>query len=401
MKRWIYAAVGVLVLLFAGIIYAWSIMSLPIAGDYSHWSKFQLSITFTIAMSAFCLGGLLGGILIGKKINVKINMYLAAVFSFAGLFFASIASTPIVLYIGFGLLLGLGSGLAYNAVLSTMGKWFPDKQGLISGVLLMGFGLGSFIIGKVYGSVTPMLSATWHTSFRFMGLLIPVVYLASSFFFVLPEAVQTAQNTETPLPGAGGFTPFAMLRTLAFWTYCVWSVVLSAAGLVLVSQASGILSEVSTVEGSTASTVVGLISIFNGFGRVMFGNLYDKKGYQFTMWLVILLFLITALILMAAISTGMLPLLVLGFIAGGISYGGVTPTNSAISSEFFGCTHYPVNYSIICLCLLPASTGSAISGALYDRTGSYQATMLLIAVFTVSGSVALLLLKKPQLDKTS
>ena len=62
-----------------------------------------------------------------------------------------------MLYLGFGVLCGLGAGFAYNAVMSTMSAWFPDKQGLISGILLMGFGLSAFIVGKIFCRSNPIL----------------------------------------------------------------------------------------------------------------------------------------------------------------------------------------------------------------------------------------------------
>lgn len=81
LNRWIYAAVGVIVLLFAGLVYAWSVLASPIAAEFTQWSQAQLSLTFTICMTLFCLGGFVGGLLSGK-INVKIKVWAAAVLFF-------------------------------------------------------------------------------------------------------------------------------------------------------------------------------------------------------------------------------------------------------------------------------------------------------------------------------
>ena len=98
-------------------------------------------------------------------------------------------ASPATLYLGFGILCGLGAGFAYNAVMSTMSLWFPDKQGLISGILLMGFGLSSFIIGKVFAAVTPSDGTDkWQATFRVLGIIIVIVMVICSFFFVKPEA---------------------------------------------------------------------------------------------------------------------------------------------------------------------------------------------------------------------
>ena len=80
-KRWIYAAVGVMVLLLAGMVYAWSVLSSPIGAYFPEWSKAQLSLTYTICMGFFCVGGFLGG-LANKKINVKLHVLASGVVFF-------------------------------------------------------------------------------------------------------------------------------------------------------------------------------------------------------------------------------------------------------------------------------------------------------------------------------
>ena len=127
-SRWIYVAVGCVVLLFSGLVYAWSVLSGPIAAEFPRWTTAQLSLTFTIVMSFFWISALL---------------FLAGFLLTAGM-----RSLP-MLYVGFGVVCGLASGFSYNAVLGTVGAWFPDKQGLVSGILLMGFGLSSYLIGKL------------------------------------------------------------------------------------------------------------------------------------------------------------------------------------------------------------------------------------------------------------
>ncbi|MGM9534117.1 MAG: MFS transporter, partial [Intestinibacter sp.] len=181
LNRWIYAVVGVIVLLFAGLIYAWSVLVTPISQEFTNWSNTSLSLTFTICMIFFCLGGLIGGLL-QKKIDVKINVWLAAVLFLIGFFISSKAQSIATLYVGYGVLAGFASGLAYNSVMSTMSKWFLDKQGLISGILLMGFGLGSFIIGKIYQAYTPTDIGGWRTSFMIFGIILVIVLGIGGFF---------------------------------------------------------------------------------------------------------------------------------------------------------------------------------------------------------------------------
>lgn len=400
LNRWVYAIVGVIVLLLAGLVYAWSIMSKSIGAAFPDWTAAQLSMTFTITMAMFCVGCLIAGIL-SKKVNPKIYVLLAGVLFLVGFMMAAATQgSPMLLYIGFGILCGSGAGFAYNAVMSTISAWFPDKQGLISGVLLMGFGLSSFIVGKVFAAVAPADGGdAWRTAFRVFAVVIFAIMAISSFFFVKPEAdfaVTSSGKKKTRQPAMEASTG-EMLRMPSFWLYYIWAIMVSAAGLALVSQASGIAGQVGTgVADGTIATVVGLISILNGIGRVFFGTLFDKKGFAPTMVLDMLIFICAGALLIVALKSGNFTFVILGFIVGGFAYGGVTPTNSAIISDFFGRTNYPMNFSMINTNLIIASFASTIAGKLYDASQSYMSTIIMMIGVTIVGFVAFLGIRRPK-----
>ena len=389
LNRWVYAIVGVIVLLFAGLVYAWSVLSTPIAAEFADWSKAQLSMTFTIVMIMFCIGSLLCGLLTGK-LSAKMAVRIGAVLFLLGFFLASRTQSLAMLYIGFGVLCGLSSGLCYNAVMSTMVRWFPDRPGLISGVLLMGFGGGSFIIGKLYQAWTPVEIGGWRASFLVMGIIIFVVLAICSFFFLAPGAdfvAPAAKNSKAAVKIAGKeYKPLEMVKKPSFWLYYVWAIALSAAGLALISQASGVVWEASASQTAGAvATIVGLISICNALGRVLFGGMYDKYGRSLSMQLVNILFIITSGVLILALAAKSVVVVIIGFILGGLAYSGITPTNSAFCRAYFGPANYPVNFSLINSNLIFASFGSTVSGALFDASGSYNVTFFLIIGLAVVG----------------
>ncbi len=405
MNRWVYAAVGVVVLLLAGLVYAWSVFSSPIAAYFPEWTKAQLSLTFTICMAFFCIGGFVGGLLAGK-VNVKINVWASAILFFVGFFIASRSNSTTMLYLGYGVLGGFASGLVYNAVMSTISRWFPDKPGLISGILLMGFGFGSFFVGKVYQAMTPAGPGVdaWRNTFFIFGVVLLAAIGVCGLFFVKPTAEDLAGlKIEGPAKKANKreegieAAPAEMLRTSAFWLYFVWAILLSAAGLALISQATGVATEVGPeVDPSTIATVVGLISICNGIGRVIFGGLFDRIGRGRTMTLISVAFILSVSILVLALTQKSFPLIVIGFICTGFSYGGVTPTNSAFISAFYGKKNYPVNFSIINMNLLVASFGSTIAGMLYDASGSFLSTFFLMIGAGVLAVVCNLFIRSPK-----
>lgn len=388
-RRWIYGAIGVVVLLFAGLVYAWSVLSMPISEFFTDWSSTKLSFTFTLCMMFFCFGGFITGLL-SEKISPKIMLKLSAILFLIGFFFSSRADSIITLYIGYGVIAGLASGFAYNSIMGSVMKFFPDCPGLISGVLLMGFGFGSFLIGKVYQAVTPCGPGIdkWRDSFLIFGVILFIVMFICSFFIHKPTEEELVEITKgmknknlKSRSNQLDLSPIKMLKKFSFWIFFTWAVLLSSAGLTIVSQASGLAVEVGkNISPSTISTVVGLISIFNGVGRVIFGGLYDRIGRLKTMLLNDILFLLAIFILMIAIKSEQFNLIIIGFICVGLAYGGITPTNSAFVNDFYGSKNYAINLSLVNMNLLIASFGSTIAGLLYDSTGSYYSTLIVMII---------------------
>ena len=131
-NRSIWLITGVLIMLVAGTVYTWTIISRSIAATFPDWSAQTLSMTFTITMMGYAAGGMVSGVLM-KKTGPKAILALGAVLFPGGMLLSSFAQTPGLLYIGFGAMCGLATGLCYNSTVSTVSAWFPDKQGVASG----------------------------------------------------------------------------------------------------------------------------------------------------------------------------------------------------------------------------------------------------------------------------
>ncbi len=400
LNRWVYVVIGVIVLLLAGLVYAWTVMSQSIGAARPDWTAQQLSVTFTLVMVFFCAGAFLAGTL-SKKVSPRIYILCSGILFFVGFFVATATGmTPALLYVGFGIFCGLGAGVAYNTVMSTMLAWFPDKQGLVSGILLMGFGISAFLIDNIFNAVTPIDgSDAWKSTFRVLGIVIVIVFVICCFFFVKPglDFHPDSGKEKTYREPASELNTGQMVRKPTYWFYYIWTVFASSAGLTLVSQGSGIATEVGVaVSAGVIAVVVGLISIFDGIGRVIFGALHDRTGYRVPMALVMASYVVSALILILALRTGAFSLIVVGFILGGLGHGGVTPTNSALIRDFFGRKNYSMNFSLVTTDLLIASFGSTIAGRLYDMTHSYMAMNYMIIILIVVAFVAFFGVRRPK-----
>ena len=144
-KRWLYVVNGFIVLLFMGCSLAWSIFVVPLENTYG-WVRTETSIAFTLNVIFFSVGGIFSGIL-NKKLSFPAILRIAAVMVGAGFFLSSFADQVWILYITYSFLCGVGIGLGYNAVVSTVPLWFPEKIGAINGILLTGYALSSAVLG--------------------------------------------------------------------------------------------------------------------------------------------------------------------------------------------------------------------------------------------------------------
>ena len=184
------------------------------------------------------------------------------------------------------------------------------------------------------------------------------------------------------------YTPREMVASPKFWLYYIWTVALSMAGLVLIAQAGGAAAAtVPTYTGSAIATVVGLISIANGGGRIVVGWIFDKVGRATSMNIINIAFIISAVALTIALRSGSSVLLIAGFILLGFGYGGAPVCNAAFVSSAFGLKNYSMNLPVVNTCLLAASVGSTISGAIYEATSSYGAIYLFMAALAIAGGL--------------
>ncbi len=412
-KRWFYLGMGTLTLLFLGLIYAWSIFRTPIGEMFPEWSISQLSLTFTISMIFFCLGGFAGG-LMSKKLSIKVRMLISAVMLLAGFFVVSMMKTDspgsslTMLYIFYGVFGGSGVGVAYNGVIGTLNKWFPDKVGLSSGIMLMGFGLGGLVLGSVVNSMIGSMGVL--PVFRILGIAIFVVCVLAALIIKAPgkedmgELAVLASSAAKGKNGAGteepaeirNYTAGEMLRTSRFWFFTIWAILLNSAGLLVINSAANI----SVAFGGAA--ILGMIvSLFNGAGRIIAGNNFDRFG-RFTSTLVNNAFMLVAGILLTLGGmTGAYIFILCGLVFVGLAYGGCPTITSAYINKAFGPANFPTNFSIANFSLIPAATiGPMISSALLESAGgSYDTNFYAIIGFSAAAAVFWVLLNKASGDK--
>lgn len=364
-------SIGTFLMLFLGLIYAWSIFAAPLEAEFG-WSRSQTSVTFSISMITFCLGSILSGLVLKKRPPSNVLSTSALLF-LIGFFTASKISSISGLYLSYGVLCGLGVGLSYNAILSTVPKWLPGRSGFATGTLLMGMGLGSLILGVAVKEVMDIL--VWHVTFRLLAVVFFVLFLIGSVFIKNPvnvSKVVTENNNTKDLP------LFETLKNKEFWMIFIWSVLASSVGLGIVSNASYMALEAGVHESSLA-LMVGMVSVGNGAGRLIFGAVVDKIGGKKAMAMGNLVFILGLILAIASRKTGIALFITVGFILAGVGYGSSPTLSAALTKKRFGEKYYPQNLSAIVLALIPASIiGPTISANVYQQTGQYMNVYLIM-----------------------
>ena len=396
--RWIYMIIGVIAMLFAGILYAWSILKSPLAAEFG-WGTSELALNFTLAMSFFCIGGLLGAQL-SKRLGHRIALICAGVLSAMGFVLTAILNrVPVlVLYGTYGILAGLGIGIAYNVLIATVSAWFPDKKGLCSGCLMMGFGASALVLGNLADA---MFKSTlgWRTTYVLLGLcLLAVLSLAGILLkkpspeIVFPKPVTKANTTE--LSETKSITSKQMLCHTSFWLAFIYLSFLAAVGSSAISFAKDLALSVNAPE-ALAVSLVGALSICNGIGRILTGAILDVIGCRKTMICANALAIGATAITLLAISINSLLLCTLGMCLIGMSYGTCATMNSTVTLSFFGMKHFSSNMALMTFNAMVASFIATASNKVLETTGGYTIPFVMLLSLTLVALVLNFFIRKP------
>lgn len=386
-NRWVSLGAGTAMLLFLGLIYAWSIFKAPFSAIYTEWTVSQISLTFTISMICFCLFGFFAG-LIAKKLSVRVILRIAAVMLFCGFFGVSMldpkepGKSLVLLYLLYGVLGGGGVGMGYNSIISFVNKSFADKAGIASGTMLMGFGLGGILLGSITDKAISEIGL--FMTFRALAVFVAVVILAGSLFMRPSAAPQIQAAKAETEENVRDFTPAQMLKESTFWFFMVWAILLNSASLLVINSAASI----AVAFGAPA--VLGLVvSLFNGAGRVIHGAVFDRVREKKTMLLDNSFVLLAGIFLYAGAVTKSMILVLLGLVCTGLGYGGTPTLSSAFIHSKFGPKNFAVNFSIGNFALIPAAIlGPMASSALIERAGgAYNTTFMMMLGLAVLGGV--------------
>ncbi|GGP26252.1 MFS transporter [Silvimonas amylolytica] len=346
-NRWLIPPAALAVHLSIGQAYAFSVFNAPLNKAYG-WSIPSLGWIFSLAIVFLGLSAAFGGKWL-ERVGPRATMFASAL-CFGGGFLVSALGIYLqqlwMLYLGYGVIGGIGLGLGYVSPVSTLIKWFPDRRGMATGLAIMGFGGGAMIgaplavtlMDKFKTATTPGIAET----FVVMGLIYTLSMLIGAFTVRLPapdwkpEGFVEKQDPKK-LASHVYVDADTALKTPQFWL--MWAVLCLnvTAGIGVLGQASLMIQEVfkGSVSAAAAAGFVGLLSIFNMGGRFFWSSVSDAIGRK-TTYLVFLLLGAALYALVPTIGSSSIALFV-GLYAVILSmYGGGFATIPAYLSDKFG-----------------------------------------------------------------
>ena len=379
--------------LFTSATAFFSLFCLPLCNQFG-WSTSDFSMAYTIYMFIYCAVGFIGGIL-AEKLQPRVAIYMGLALFAGGWVLTGFANTIPFLYVAYGVI--AGAGMIYPACLPTALKWFPDKSGSISGLVQAGAACGPFIMSPV----AQMLISTYgaQTACKILGVIFLIGVGAVAWMIVpcpdgwIPEG-WTPSTIQSKELNTKDYNIPQMVKTPIFWVLVVMFIFANAAGTMMVSATSPIAQKQIGLNAMSAALCVSLMTLFNMFGRISFGFIYDKlKGWN-SLILVLLINGISMLMLTMAHSYAYF---ILCIALVGFSFGGLLVVFAPMVKIIFGSKFYNRNYGLIFIGYgIGAFVGPKISASFFDATGSYVMGYIGSAILAALAIVLVLVAKKLQ-----
>jgi MFS family permease len=369
-NRWLIPVAAVLVQICIGSVYAWSTFNRPInalfpappADSWLAWFKAPY-ITFSAALVLLGLSAAFGGPWVERR-GPRVAATTAACFFGAGLLIGGLGlriGQEWLVFVGMGVIGGIGCGLGYIAPVSTLVKWFPDRRGMATGMAIMGFGAGAFLAGYLNAYLVEHIGVA-NTLFG-LGAIYFVVMNIGAMIIRRPApgwkpAGWVPRTISGQVSSEASLTRNAAVRTYQFWL--LWGMLFLnvTAGIGILAQASPMMQDMFGKTAVQAGVVVSIISLFNAGGRFFWASLSDYIGRRMTYFLFFALGTILFVIIPRVGAAGDWILFQIALYIVFTMYGGGFATIPAFLADMFG----PNNVGAIHGAILTAWSAAAVAG---------------------------------------
>jgi len=392
---------ALIVQLCLGSIYAWSFFQTALrdaAGAYV-WPSLYTQLPFAAGLASFALFMIFAGRWqdrVGPRKVATIGGILLGI-GYISAFFVDMVTGgdaflgTIYLVITYGIIGGAGIGFAYVCPIAALVKWFPDKKGTITGIAVAGFGAGALVFGYLEQYLLVLYSVPSTLNIGMPMLVLGVIYLVlvvlgAQLLTNPPEGWLPAGFTppSTTADGAGtGMMPGEMIRTSTFWLLWLMFVFAATAGLMTLGNVKSAALLIDPL--ADAVILVGVMSLLNAAGRIVWGATSDKIGRENTM---ILMFITLAIGMfafawMSTIAISWYAVMAVASLIG-FCFGGNFALFPSATADFFGSKNVGKNYGVMFTAYgIAGITGAFVAGPIVDFFGSYFWAFVITGVLAI------------------
>ena len=391
-NRWLIALSAVGIHISIGSVYAWSVLTRPIMQQLG-WSLSETTWAFSIAILFLGFSaGFLGKFV--EKYGPKRSGLVSMCFFGAGMFGTALAlhlgSLPL-LYLFYGAIGGIGLGVGYITPVSTLVKYFPNHRGFATGLAIMGFGFAALIAGPVMQQLTARFGLV--ENFLILGTVYMVLIGASSLYLKPPakKAVQASRRTGAASDvKALGATASEAMHTWQFGALWWIFFVNITCGIGLLAVASPMAQEVVGMDAAQAASMVGIIGLLNGGGRILWSTASDYLGRGLTYMLFFVLEVASFALLSGMRDAFVFQALVLLIIS---CYGGGFSCMPAYLSDLFGTRELSaIHGRVLTAWGVAGVVGPTLVSLFREQTQGYTAILLFFAgLFVLNFAIATVL----------
>ncbi len=394
-QRWIQLAVGLVCMMaIASPQYVWTLFTKPLTAALGvPLSSLQITFSLLIILQTFLSP--FQGFLIDRFGPRRMISFGALLTGASWVLASSVTSLP-MLYLTYGVLGGIGTGVVYVGIVGLMVKWFPSQRGFAAGTVAAGYGMGAIVTTfPINGSIA---ANGYQSTLLWFGLAFGVVGLiAAQFLRAPPDTPAIPSELQGAVPGVS-FSPGQMLKSEVFWLMFVMMTLMSTSGLMVTSQMASFANDFGVAKmlvlGSAALPLALTIDRFtNGLTRPFFGWVSDRIGRENTMFVA---FLLEGLAMTAWLLTRSDPLLFV-LLSGVVffGWGEIFSLFPSTLTDTFGARHATANYGCLYIAQgIGSIFGGPLAALLREQTGSWTPVFALaITADLLTALLALFVLK--------
>jgi len=397
-NRWAQLALGIVAMVtISSPQYVWTLYTTPLTQALGA-SLPQVQVTFSILIVVQTFLSPAQGLLIdrfGPRILLSIGTVMTGV---SWMLAAQVSSLP-MLYLTYGFLGGIGTGIVYIGVIGHMVQWFPDRRGLATGFVAAGYGMGALLFTF---PVAEAIRTAGHVDalWRFGAVFALVGFLAAQGFrrpSVRP--VSPDRSTSFARATARDLSPGQMLRTPVFWLLFVMMTMMSTSGLMVTSQMGAFtadfgLTDVLVLGMPLLPLALSLDRITNGATRPFFGWVSDKLGRENAMFIAFSLEAVAMTVWLLTRDNPVLFVLMSGVVFFG--WGEIFSLFPSTLTDTFGTTHATTNYGLLYMAQGVGSVlGGPVAAVVHDWTQSWIPVFSLIILMDATTAVLAYFVLKP------